>query len=308
MKVSVAMATYNGAKYLLEQLDSLLCQTTPIDEVIICDDGSSDKTCEIVQNFIAENQLAETWHFIQNEDNLGYGENFHKAANLTTGDAIFFCDQDDVWRKDKVAVCIECLHQNEKIQLLCTDFDPLVSSSDAPNLGFDVKADMSCDGSLQRIEFNYKNIFIRRLGCTMAVRSEFLRRIQPFWFEGWAHDECVWKLAQIEDGCYVLHEPLLQRRLHSDNVSMRKKHEKELRLRAMNELRKGHEAALLYGLRCDVAPGKINILEDNIESLRLRIELIESQKYVNILYLTKHLKCYQYKRSYIKELQIALQL
>lgn len=112
--VSIAMATYEGEKYLQEQLDSLATQTLLPCELVVTDDGSTDQTLAIVENF------ARTAPFpvriYQNEERLGFGDNFIKAASLCTGDIIAFCDQDDRWLEQKIQICVEAL-KNEKVML-----------------------------------------------------------------------------------------------------------------------------------------------------------------------------------------------
>ena len=112
MKKSVAMATYNGAEYIVEQLESIRTQTMAVDEVIICDDCSKDDTVAVVQKYIEEHDLTDTWKIEVNEKNLGYASNFIGAAMKTTGDLIFFCDQDDVWVPDRIKVMTELMEKN----------------------------------------------------------------------------------------------------------------------------------------------------------------------------------------------------
>lgn len=100
MRISIAMATYNGAKFLQEQLDSLATQTLLPHELVICDDGSTDATLEIAGRFAAEAPFPV--RIYRNEKNLGYADNFLKAASLCEGDWIAFCDQDDVWLPEKL--------------------------------------------------------------------------------------------------------------------------------------------------------------------------------------------------------------
>jgi glycosyltransferase involved in cell wall biosynthesis len=99
---SIAMATYNGEKYLSEQLRSLAEQTELPDELVICDDESNDSTASIVNLFAATAPFPV--RFIRNEQRLGYYENFMKAAGLCTSEYIAFCDQDDMWLSEKLAV------------------------------------------------------------------------------------------------------------------------------------------------------------------------------------------------------------
>ena len=85
--ISVAMTSYNGEKYIEEQIESILNQTVKIDEIIIVDDGSIDGTIDLIKKYDVT--------LVQNEKNIGYKENFKKAMSLCHGDIIFLCDQDD---------------------------------------------------------------------------------------------------------------------------------------------------------------------------------------------------------------------
>ena len=80
MKVSVAMAAFNGEKFIEEQLASILSQTRPVDEVIICDDRSSDRTAALAEDFIARKHLQDTWRVEVNTQNVGYASNFIGAV------------------------------------------------------------------------------------------------------------------------------------------------------------------------------------------------------------------------------------
>src|SRR4051812_8879073 len=94
------MATYNGARYLPEQLQSFLCQTVMPDELVVCDDVSTDGTVSIIQEFAKSTAI--NVRLIVNECNLGFTRNFEQAIQHCTGDVIFFCDQDDVWFCQKI--------------------------------------------------------------------------------------------------------------------------------------------------------------------------------------------------------------
>ena len=101
MKVSVAMTTYNGAAYLPEQLDSILARSRPPDELVVCDDGSTEETLIILNDYAARAPFTMT--VVINEQRLGSTKNFEKAIGLCTGDIIFLSGQDDVWRPHTVA-------------------------------------------------------------------------------------------------------------------------------------------------------------------------------------------------------------
>ncbi|MGD0962234.1 MAG: glycosyltransferase [Methylomonas sp.] len=102
LKISVALASYNGAEYIREQLDSLNAQSYLPYELIITDDGSTDDTLETVNQFIKSALFKVS--VIQNEERLGWKDNFLKAASLCSGDLIAFCDQDDLWLPNKLEI------------------------------------------------------------------------------------------------------------------------------------------------------------------------------------------------------------
>lgn len=102
--VSIAMCTYNGAKYLVQQLDSLLAQTYPAIEIVITDDASSDGTGVILQQYAAQHSNIR---FVVNEKNIGYNKNFEKAIGLCRGDFIAISDQDDIWEPAKIEIMMQ---------------------------------------------------------------------------------------------------------------------------------------------------------------------------------------------------------
>lgn len=103
--VSVALATFNGERFLPEQLDSLCNQTSTPHELVVCDDGSSDATVQMVRDFAARAPFPV--HIHSNGRRLGYRDNFLRAAGLCTGHLVAYCDQDDVWLPLKIARCAE---------------------------------------------------------------------------------------------------------------------------------------------------------------------------------------------------------
>ena len=100
LKISVAMCTYNGARFIREQLESILGQTRVPDEIVICDDGSVDDTLGVARETLAG--FSGRVQLVANPENLGFAKNFEKAISLCGGDIIFLSDQDDVWQRDKL--------------------------------------------------------------------------------------------------------------------------------------------------------------------------------------------------------------
>ena len=112
-KVSVVLCTYNGEKYLREQLDSVVNQTYPLHEIIIQDDGSTDNTMQIALDYASQhkNIIVKT-----NTNGHGINNNFFSAMRSSTGDFIAICDQDDIWMKEKVALQVAAIGDS----LMCT--------------------------------------------------------------------------------------------------------------------------------------------------------------------------------------------
>ena len=100
MKISIAMATYNGEQYIKEQLQSFVDQSIMPNEVVISDDKSTDTTLEVINEFITKAPF--DIKIVVNDKNLGYTRNFNSALMHATGDVVFLSDQDDVWYPNKI--------------------------------------------------------------------------------------------------------------------------------------------------------------------------------------------------------------
>nr|WP_300916539.1 glycosyltransferase [uncultured Acetatifactor sp.] len=116
------MGIYNGEKYIEEQLDSILGQTRKAEEVILCDDCSTDRTVEIVRLFIERNGLQESWRLYCNGENRGYPGNFYYVMGLCAGDVVFLADQDDVWAETKLERMCAVLEEHPEAEVLACKF------------------------------------------------------------------------------------------------------------------------------------------------------------------------------------------
>ena len=119
MKISVALCTFNGEKFLRKQLDSILDQTLKVDEIVVCDDCSSDSTLAILEDYKRNNP--DIFQIYQNEINIKSNKNFEKVIKICTGDYIFLSDQDDIWRNDKVEKTLAVFNQNPKAEGVFSD-------------------------------------------------------------------------------------------------------------------------------------------------------------------------------------------
>ena len=101
MKLSVAFIVYNGSNYMEQQLDSILNQTVKVDEIVVCEDNSTDNTKEILEKYNKSNP--GLFKILHNTQNLGSNKNAEKAIQHCTGDIVFLSDQDDEWFDNKVS-------------------------------------------------------------------------------------------------------------------------------------------------------------------------------------------------------------
>nr|WP_027870278.1 glycosyltransferase [[Eubacterium] cellulosolvens] len=306
MKISVIMATYNGEKYIAEQLASILGQTRRVDEVIIRDDCSADRTAAIVEAFISENHLEGAWKFSVNRENLGYGTNFARGLFEASGDYICFCDQDDVWLPDRIFRMEKMMEEHPEVLLAGTEFEPFSCTDDAPEVSNAELASFRGDDSLEHLSFVAENVFIGCQGCTMIFRKTFLDRIRDWWYPGWAHDEYVWKLALCMDGLYFWHHVTLRRRLHSSNVTLHREHDIQKRLLYLEELKKSHEQTYRFGQRIGIDRKKLELMEKEIRAASMRMELIRNRRLWLGIPLLFYGKYYHRKRSMPVEMLMAI--
>ena len=159
---------------------------------------------------------------------------------------------------------------------------------------------------MEKLLFNSENIFIGCQGCTMAMRKEFLNKIDTYWYEGWAHDEFVWKLALAMEGLYFLHKVTLRRRLHANNVTLHKEHKNDQRIKYLTDLLKSHERTLKFIKDFEGDGQKTALLQRHIKATRLRLDLIQNRKLINSLVLLAYSDCYHKKRSMPVELMMAV--
>lgn len=221
MKISIALCTYNGEKFLTEQLDSYLAQTRLPDELVVCDDGSKDSTREILTEFVSSAAFPVRLHF--NEQNLGYVQNFGKATRLCTGDIIVLSDQDDVWRRDKIELIEAEFAKSEKTGVVYADaeivsenLNPLgVTMWQCNNFNFEKQKNIKSGKSFDLL---LKDGFV--LGSSMAFSAQFQDLILPIppniYFD---HDDWFTLVISAIADVSLINEPLIKYRQHQQQTS-----------------------------------------------------------------------------------------
>lgn len=279
-KISLAITTYNGEEYIIKQMESIKNQTHPFDEVIISDDNSKDKTVQIVTDYIRENGLCN-WKILTNEVNLGFANNFKKAISNTTGDIIFLSDQDDEWCSTKVEQMIECMHRDEKIQLLASSLS-FIDELGKPlelekypawynRMQEHKKNELVCIDFMSECTTNFSP------GCTMSftrkIAQQYLTSDYPYPIH---HDWLIGLLASAEGEFFFYNKPLIHYRIHRNNtIGVKDGQRSESQKEQIDRLRGLLSRYELGSKKKEQDAGK---LEQNIAYTKARLELYQTRK------------------------------
>jgi glycosyltransferase involved in cell wall biosynthesis len=205
--VSIAMATWNGAAYLPEQLESLARQELLPTELVVCDDGSTDSSVQVLEEFAGRAPFPV--RLFRNPRNLGVRATFERAISLCRGDIVFLCDQDDYWVPAKIRRVVEAFESDPNTMVVLNDktiADERLNPSSATVLG-NMRSAGTPDIS-----------FIA--GCCSAHRREWLPVAMPIPPEMPYHDWWMVALAHQLGVSRILDEPLQLYRRHESNVSV----------------------------------------------------------------------------------------
>jgi hypothetical protein len=215
MKISVAMCTFNGAAYLAEQLASIAAQDGPPDELVICDDGSTDATAELVRRFAAAAPLEV--RLAINPRQLGSRANFARSIALCRGDWIVLADQDDVWMPHKLRRLREAIGRDPEPGLVFTDA-AIVDQKRRP-LGYSLWEAIRFTAGQQRrgragrlFEVLLQHNVVS--GAAMAFAARYRDLVLPI-PEGWVHDGWIALVIAAVAPCRALAEPLIEYRQHA---------------------------------------------------------------------------------------------
>lgn len=210
-KVAVLMATYNGARFIREQIDSILCQTYKDFDLIIRDDGSSDETIDIIGEYLKYSNIT----LIENNTGIhGQRNNFGKLFRYAVEkgyDEILFSDQDDIWYADKIQISLEHLRKYEGPALVTTNIENWSMTTNRSAVEIDKIYSCSFESLLVQNWF---------WGCTMALNSGLIKLVKdiPGFIEN--HDYWVALVASFfEVNIDYIEEPSMKHRLHDRNVT-----------------------------------------------------------------------------------------
>lgn len=293
MVTSVVVTTYNGAKHIVELLDSLKNQTRHIDEVLIFDDVSNDNTKAIIEHYIRKNQL-NNWTLTCNEVNLGWEKNFKNGLMAAKGDLIFPCDQDDIWHTDKVEKMAAEFEKQEDIWLLVSGYHAF--SDDGAIVIKNQNLETKTYGLVKQICLNEHYYDTGRPGCTMCIRRNLLELFEDAWKEGMAHDAVLWSIACLKKHLYLYDEELIEFRRHNSNTSNSMYHNVDYKLKDLKRI-------------MSVNNWYLTTFEDNRALIKnctkwcnYRYKLIHDKKLISWFKLYNYRKYYLSIRKYLGDL------
>lgn len=226
-RISVAMATYNGEKYIEEQLLSICRQTRRPDEIVISDDGSKDATLEVVAR-VAASEDAKGIDFVVITDNPrhGCGGNFDWAILHTKGNYIFVCGQDDIWMPEKVECIVSVFEKYEDALCILHNAKVIDSFGMLSDQRFFNRANeelllKNCpEGSTIKLTPDLLEYAVSQpiaSGITIAVRRSLAELLTPF--PTYAEDQWIEFNALLNNGCYFINQILTYYRKHDTNTS-----------------------------------------------------------------------------------------
>lgn len=233
-KVDILLATYNGEKYLKEQIESILDQTYKNIQIIISDDCSQDGTRDILKEYEKNDKIRVFYQ----DKNLGYVKNFEFLLNQVENNLYMFSDQDDVWKKEKVEKSVEKL-QNENLDLVFGDLE--VVDENLNTICKSYNKYMHLNRKIEKYLNDYRLQYIYNCitGCTMLSKKQWLDRILPLPTNSkyMIHDYWIGMIIALNGKVGYLKEPYILYRQHGNNqVGVSKASHKFKKLEQIREL------------------------------------------------------------------------
>ena len=218
MTCGVALCTYNGEKYLEEQLASIVSQTRPPDAIVICDDCSTDDTWNILNRF--KRSASVPVELMRNEKQQGVTKNFERAVKSLETDLIFLCDQDDIWLPDKISTIHAVFAASPNTHMVFTD--AVLVDANGKDLGATLFGELQLSRKESHAIARGKafEVLCRRnviTGATAAFRRSLISIAMPF-SDTCLHDEWLGLIASTSGEVRQLTDATIKYRQHGKNI------------------------------------------------------------------------------------------
>ena len=303
MTTSVVMCTYNGEKYIEEQLITIFRQSRQPDEVLITDDGSADRTVSIIKTFIQKHALEAKWHLFENSVNLGWKKNFMETIRRASGDLIFLADQDDIWHKSKMEIMTDVCEQHPKIHILVCDCFPFDDETGKrkkwflPDLGEEFLNQVSIERSFAES---------LRPGCTYALRGDWKETVVDLWEEQWPHDLFFWCMALAQDGLYHCRKVLVKWRRAEENNTPKNEKNRDCRLEVLDRQYRITKCIVEHSDKLQIGEAQLTQMETAMRIYRQRADAIENKDYRKLMRLLGDIRYYPKNSSWLADILAAL--
>ena len=209
-RIDILMATYNGEKYLVEQLDSIINQTYRNWNLLIRDDNSTDKTLEIIQNYHKKDKRIKILK--DNKGNLGIVRNFEELLKSSESEFIMFSDQDDIWVENKLDMYLKMIEKIKNKGFMIHS-DAILFDKNKSNILKDTFiSKKAINKGLDNVFFNY---FVQ--GATILISKEIKNFILPFPKEVYLHDRYIHLISELFFERIFVNKALIYYRQHGDN-------------------------------------------------------------------------------------------
>ena len=215
MKIDILMATYNGEKYLREQIDSILNQTFKDFNLIICDDCSKDSTWKILQEYEKKDSRVK---IIKNEKNLGYNKNFEKLLSYVQSEYFMLSDQDDFWMENKVEESYRKITE-EDLNLVCSDLEVVYENLNTIHSSmWEFWPDYNIKNKIKKSN-DYRSCLMTNCvtGCTTIINSKLISELIPLPGYPIVHDWWIALVAGSKGPIGYIEKPLIKYRQHGHN-------------------------------------------------------------------------------------------
>lgn len=290
MKISVVMASYNGEKYIKEQMDSIRLQTKKVDEVVISDDASSDRTLLYIQEYIEKYKL-DGWKIV-NAPRKGITANFYNGVDAATGDIIFFSDQDDIWNHEKIEKMLQPFQNPNILTVTCRR--KLIdqngkATSEYPE--FIIYPHISNTRGRQLVLFDELK-YLTGSGLCLAFKKTIFDEVKEF-VEKYSlqYDLPFTVISAIKGGNYALSNKYVLHRIHMSNASspinsIGGRKGKEQHQLLSHTTKKQMLEAVLDEYSSNLTSNEICVIKKAISRHNQYIEAIEEKKMLNLIGLT----------------------
>ena len=247
--ISVALATYNGSKFLDAQIQSILNQTYTDFELVIIDDCSTDNTFELLKNYKDSRII-----LFQNDKNLGFRKNFEKIIQNCSGEYIAFCDQDDAWFPDHLQILLDNIKDNFYI-----GGNALLVNENLEDMNVTMLQSLGVDFVPEKQEDWFKFLLFTNVfqGTASLVQSDFVKGLLPFSENIKFHDHWLAINAAIKNKVVYINHPLLKYRQHGNNVTYNNKFNVLNRIK-LHFVSKNNAKKIIYSFLKEISISDLN--------------------------------------------------